>query len=251
MGNMATDRQDGVTIVTLERGVTNAVNPALVEELAETVGRLRDDEETRAVVLRSANDKFFMIGWDIPELISLSPDGFAQFFKSFNRMCIDLYTLPKPTVAAITGHATAGGCVLALCCDYRLIAEGRKLMGLNEVKLGVPIPYPADCMLRAQVGDRVAREIAEGGDFHGPGQMHRFGMVDDVLPLEEVLPRSMEKAAALGALPAQALAQIKRDRTDRVEARIRAGLDAGEEAFLRCWHSDEAQARIREAAKKF
>lgn len=75
-----------------------------------------------------------------------------------------LYTLPKPVVAAITGHAIAGGCILALCCDYRFISEGRKLMGLNEVKLGVPVPYLADRVLHALVGTRYAREIIESGE---------------------------------------------------------------------------------------
>ncbi len=208
MTHIEVNQQEGVALLTLNRGVTNALNLELVTELGEKVRALKDDPSVRALVVRSANDKFFMIGWDIPELLTLSRDDFVLFFKTFCQVSIDLYTMPKPTVAAITGHATAGGCIVALCCDYRYMAEGRKLMGLNEVKLGVPIPYPADCILRSLAGDRAAREIVEMGEFHGPERMQRFGLIDDVAPLENVLPRAIERAAALGALPARALARI-------------------------------------------
>ncbi len=245
------DQREGVALVTLNRGVTNALNLEFVAELGDTVRDLKDDPDTRALVLRGSNDKFFAIGWDLPELLTLTRDDFVLFFRTFCRMCVDLYTLPKPTVAAITGHATAGGCIVALCCDYRFIAEGRKLMGLNEIKLGVPIPYPADCILRALAGDRIAREIVEMGAFHGPEQMERFGLVDEVLPLEQVLPDSIERAAALGAHPVQAFGRIKQDRVERTQARINAHLDEKEKIFLECWFSDETRERLEKAAEKF
>lgn len=251
MTHIEVNQQEGVGLLTFNRGVTNALNLELITELGDKVRALKDDRSVKALVVRSANDKFFMIGWDIPELLSLSREDFAHFFKTFCQVSIDLYTIPKPTVAAITGHATAGGCIVALCCDYRYIAEGRKLMGLNEVKLGVPIPYPADCILRSLATDRAAREIVEMGEFHGPEQMERFGLVDGVVPLEEVLPRAIERAATLGALPAHSLRLIKQDRVERVVAQINARLDEKHEAFLECWYSDDAQARIREAATKF
>ena len=109
----------------------------------------------------------------------------------FNQVCMELYTMPKPTVAAVTGHAIAGGCILALCCDYRFAAEGRKLMGLNEIRLGVPVPYLADCVLRQIVGARNAREIMETGEFYLPEQSLQIGMIDRVLPLEKVVADSI------------------------------------------------------------
>ena len=74
---------------------------------------------------------------------------------------------------------------MALCCDYRFIAEGRKLMGLNEVKLGVPVPYLGDCILRHLVGARHARDIMDTGDFYHPEVLLQMGMVDQALPLEK------------------------------------------------------------------
>ena len=243
--------QDTVAVVKLKRGVTNAINLHLVNHLSTSLLRVKDDSTVRGVVLGSANEKFFSIGFDIPELLELSRSDFKNFYKAFNQLCIDLFTHPKPTIAAITGHAIAGGCILTLCCDYRFIAEGRKLMGLNEIKLGLPVPYPGDCILRDLVGTRTAREIIGIGEFYQPYDLLHLGMVDQVLPLKQVLPKSIEKAKMLGALPYQASAKIKQNRVEMIEARIRAQLVEKEHFFIECWYSDRARERLKEAAKTF
>lgn len=251
MKMIRTEYHDRVAIVKLNRGVTNAIDLRLVKELSETLDGARHDPEVRSLVLSSANDRFFSIGFDIPQLFALSKEGFRAFYRTFNRACLDLFTLPKSTVAAITGHAIAGGCILALCCDYRLIADGRKLTGLNEIKLGVPVPYPADCILRQLVGVRYTREIMDSGEFYQPERLSQMGMVDEVLPLEQVLSRSIEKARSLGASSQEALAMIKRNRVEGVEAEILARLEEKEQLFIERWYSDEARRRLKETMDKF
>ena len=136
--------EDSVRILKLNRGVTNAINAELLKELEDSLREISNDPEICALVLTSANNKFFSAGFDIPELYPQEPSGFKDFFRSFNRICLDLYTLPCPTVAALTGHTVAGGFILASCCDYRFMAQGKKLCGLNEIQIGVPVPYIAD-----------------------------------------------------------------------------------------------------------
>jgi len=243
--------RDEVVILKLVRGITNALNLQLVNQLAENLRKVRDDSDVHSLVLGSSNEKFFSIGFDIPELFKLTRKDFRAFYQAFNRVCMDLYTLPKPTIAAITGHAIAGGCILALCCDYRFIAEGRKLMGLNEIKLGIPVPYPGDCILRHVVGTRNAREISGTGEFYRPEELLQIGMVDQVLSLKQVLPKSIEKAKLLGALPHAAFGMIKRNRVEIVEAQVLTRLAEKEQFFIECWHSNEARERLKEAIKKF
>jgi enoyl-CoA hydratase/carnithine racemase len=245
------DRDGPVAIVRLTRGVTNPINGELVGELAAAVRHAKEAPDIRGLVLASANDKFFSIGWDIPQLIGLTQSDFADFFRRYNRLCLDLYTLPKPTVAAITGHAIAGGCILALCCDYRYVADAKKLIGLNEIKLGAPLPYVVDCLLPALVGGRYAREIMESGDFYAPDAALRMGLADAVLPLDQVLSASVEKAKALGAMPEQAFAIIKGNRTEAIERQIAARLEEQERRFVECWYSAAARERLKEAAAKF
>jgi len=246
-----TECRDQVAIIKLDRPVTNALNLQLVSELAETLRSIKHDADVRSLVLSSSNVKFFSIGFDIPQLFELDRENFKVFYQAFNRVSIDLYTLPKPTIAAITGHAIAGGCILALCCDYRLIAPGRKLMGLNEIKLGVPVPYPADCILRQIVGVRVAREIVESGEFYQPEELLQMGMVDQIIPLEQVMPKSIEKADSLGALPQVAFARIKQNRVEVTEAQILKHLEEKEQFFIECWYSAETRARLKQAMEKF
>jgi len=242
---------DRIALLKLSRSVTNALDPPLIHELTEKVQESGDDPEVHGVVLNSSSDKFFSIGFDIPELYGLSRQEFTAFFKAFNRLCMLLYTLPKPTVVAIPGHAIAGGCILALCCHYRFIAEGRKLMGLNEVKLGVPVPYPADRILRQVVGARTARHIMDTGEFYEPEALRQMGMVDQVLPLEQVLQKAIEKAESLGAFSPSAFMMIKRNRVEDVEAEVLQRSAEKERLFVEGWYSDETRKLLLEAMKKF
>ncbi len=117
------ERQSALMIVKLDRGVTNAIDGQLVQELSRILAQVRDDPQIRGLVLASANDKFFSIGLDIPHLLDLSKEDLAVFYRAFNCLCLHLFALPKPTIAAITGHAIRAGCILALCCDYRYVSS--------------------------------------------------------------------------------------------------------------------------------
>lgn len=245
------EHYEKVSVVKLNRDVTNALNSVMTDKLSKILQQLKDDSNVHGIVLTSSNEKFFAIGFDIPELFEFKKEDFQQFYHSFNQLCLDLYTFPKPTIAAITGHAIAGGCILALCCDYRFIAEGRKLMGLNEINLGVPVPYLADCILRQLVGFRHARDIIDTGDFFEPEKSLQMGMVDKVLPLDQVILQSIEKVRLLGSFFQKAFYMIKRNRVEAVEAQILKHLEQKERYFVESWYTDETRERLKEAMKKF
>lgn len=245
------DRHQEVGVLILNRGITNALNLEFIEQLNTSIRATREDDSIRSLVLESSNDKFFCIGFDLPQLISLSRDDFMIFLQSFSRMCLELYTLPKPTVAAITGHAIAGGCVLPLLCDYRYIAEGRKLMGLNEIHLGVPVPFIADCILRELVGGRHSRNIVESGEFYAPDETFKMGLVDEVLPLDDVRPAARDKALSFNNMPAQAFALIKENRVDRVIQQVVAQQNAKEAEFVERWYAEDTRKLLQEAVSKF
>jgi enoyl-CoA hydratase/carnithine racemase len=240
-----------VAIVRLCLGTTNPLSVELVARLSDAFQMIGGDSAYRGLVLTSHNDSFFSIGFDLPHLIGFPQADFVTFYRAFNLMCLSLYTLPKPTAAAISGHATAGGYILALCCDYRLLAEGRRLVGLNEIKLGVPVPYAADRILRDTVGSRNARLVVESGDFYLPESAAALGLVDEVLPGQELVRRAAERVRALGSVPGSAFAEIKRSRTEAVERLIRSRLDETDSAFVDCWYSQPARIRLNEALAKF
>lgn len=243
--------QDNVAVMRLNNGTTNPLNLKFLQIISRELQKLKQDNSVVGLVLTGNNDKFFSIGFDIPKLYDASRDEFRTFYRTYNSLCMELYTLPKPIIAAITGHAIAGGCILTLCCDYRFIAEGRKLMGLNEVKLGVSVPYPGVVILHQVVGTRNAREILEVGDFYEADESLGMGLVDHVFPLEQVLPEAIEKAKKVGELPNEAYQEIKRNNIEKVEEQILTHLEEKEQFFIECWFSDDARERLKEAMKKF
>ena len=244
--------RDGRTaIISMAHGRTNPIGPQMVAELHQAVLQARDDPDTSAVVLASASDRFFSIGLDIPQLYPMDREEFAVFAVSFDRLCMDLYTLPKPTVAALTGHATAGGCILALGADHRIIGSGRRLMGLNEVKLGVIVPWPADRMLRAMVDGRTARLVIEHGEFYPPDELLAMGLVDEVVDPEQVIPSAVHLATSMSAMPPQAYAALKAIRTGPVLEGILSELEVRQVEFVNMWFSPHAREQLDEAMQRF
>jgi enoyl-CoA hydratase/carnithine racemase len=244
-------RQDEIAVVALARGVTNAIDGALVAQLSAALRLAARDPQVRALVLASSNSKFFSIGFDIPSLYDLPEGEFAQFYDAFNLVCMELYSLPKPSVALLSGHALAGGCILALCCDRRIIAGGRKLMGLNEVKLGVPVPFIAECILRQLTRGREARDVLETGEFYLPDQLLAMGLVDAIEPADRLLAAAMQTARSLGSPPLSAYAAIKRSRLEPLQEQVSAKLEQRNRVFIESWFSPEARQLLRVAMEKF
>jgi enoyl-CoA hydratase/carnithine racemase len=243
--------EDGIRILRLNRGVTNAINGELLDELQAGLEEGKASAEITSLVLTSANDKFFSIGFDLPELYPQEVLRFKEFFHSFNLICLDLYTLPKPTVAALNGHAVAGGFILASCCDYRFMAQGKKFCGLNEIQIGVPVPYIADRILRQLVGDRAATEIMYTGALLPAEKALAINFLDALVAPEELLKEALSKARTLGRLPGEAFRLIKTNRTAEIAARGLEKLEADIRTFLTMWYNEEARNLLQEAMKKF
>jgi enoyl-CoA hydratase/carnithine racemase len=230
--HLSTESIDRMAVVRLDRAVTNAINGEMVEDLSNTLKSLASDENVKGVVLTSANDKFFSIGLDIPLLFDLDVDQFRSFYHSFNQVCVEMLCFPKPLVAALSGHAIAGGYILAVCCDYRLIAEGRKLVGLNEIKLGVPVPYVADSMLRTLIGFAKARQVMDQGVFFEPYDARNLGLVDEIYPAEDLLERTLRCVSQLSENDLHAFAAIKLNRLEPVLADVENHIEAQETLFV-------------------
>lgn len=251
MGIIRIEKVDQILVAKLNRGVTNAINMDLVSTLETIILEVKDSEEVSGFVLTSANEKFFSIGFDIPELYDMKREEFHSFFRRFNHLCLDIFTLPKPTVAAIPGHVVAGGCVLALSFDYRFIAAGHHLMGLNEIKFGIPLPYSCDCMLRNLVGFRNAREIADSGEFFEPQRSLSLGLVDRIIPPSRILPEALQWIEKITHSSSRAFALIKQDRVHEIRKQILAGWEEKDRQFTEYWYSKETRSKLKQAMDRF
>lgn len=189
-----------IALVRLGNGVTNSLTPELVAELARALTFIRD--RFKGLVL-AGGEKFFSMGFDIPSLLKVSQKEMSRFYSDINQLWLDLYTLPLPA-AAVQAHAIADCTILAMMRDWRVAAKGRSLFGLNEIKLGVPVPYLSDLVLRQITGDRAADRIVFEEEFLDSARALEIGLVDRVAEKQEVEEAAIQKAARLVALCASA-----------------------------------------------
>ena len=248
MKNLSIESRDSVAIVRLNNGVTNAITPAMAVEVSGALNRIKS--EFKGMVL-AGGSKFFCIGLDLPGLLKLGRPAMTEFWHTFDQMCIDIYTLPMPTACAIAGHATAGGAILAIACDYRFVASGRLFIGFNEVQIGVPVPYLADMILRQIVGDRAATEMVYRGDFLNPEEAQLVGLADGVFSQGDIEYQTVENISELAALPPQGFKVIKEHRVEEIRLKFQQHSKIKAESFLDCWFSPPVQALLHQAAEKF
>ncbi len=248
MGTIKADIQDGIAILELDNNVTNAISPGLAVDLAEA---LKEAESSARGVVLCGNEKFFSMGFNLPELIQLDREGVREFIFSFNSVIHDLYVLPLPTAVAIEGHAIAGGTILGLAADFRITAAGKKLLGLNEIKLGLPVPYLALMMLSRVVSHPVALEIIYHGEFVKAEKALDMGLVDEIVAPGSAKERAVGIIKNIANNPAGAFALMKATQVAPIKAKFAENHVAQHERFLDCWFSKETQVLLQQAASKF
>ena len=231
MGQISVTRDDaGVTTVLIDRPRANAMDVSLLAELVGTLEAVAADPP--AAVVLAGRPGFFSAGADLKAVPAYGPDDQRAMVDGINGMALGVYALPCPVVGAITGHAIAGGMVLALCTDLRVASsEGR--YGLTEVKVGVPYPQAAIGVVREELPAPARRLLAFGNALHDARTCERLGIFDEVVAPDAVLPRAEELARELAAMPAEVYARTKRDLRGAAIERMRAA--AADDPLLARW----------------
>jgi enoyl-CoA hydratase/carnithine racemase len=245
------DTQGTIAVLKLDNGKKNPIDPGMLGETGKALREFREDPEIRGLVLGSTSDRFFSIGFDIPHLFDLPREDFGGFYRTFTEFCLDLYTFPKPTAASVQGHATAGGFILTLACDYRIIADGHNLLGLNEAKLGVPVPHFSEMVLERVAGRANAAIIIEEGEFFLPEDALTMGLAENVLPGDEVLTAAINAVSGVDAGIMDTFSTIKGARTKKIAKAVREDMDERTHAFLDRWYAPEVRENLKEAMRKY
>jgi len=238
------DRAQGITTLTLARGKVNALDQAMVERASVHLEALGQDPECRAVIL-TGQGSFFSFGLDVPALYDLSPEAFTRFLERFTALYLALFELPKPVVAAVNGHAIAGGFMLATACDCRLMAGGRAKIALNEVTFGSTVFAGSIEILRCVTGHRHAETIALSGCMYSAEQALDLGLVDEVVEPQALAGRAFEKASSLGAGDLTAYSDIKRLLRHGIAERIRQSEAESIRRFVEIWYSPRTRERLK------
>jgi Delta3-Delta2-enoyl-CoA isomerase len=243
-----THRHDGpegpsrdIREIRLARPPVNALTPELLEALLAALG---DATENAAAVVLSGRPGMFSAGLDVPHLLTLGEDDIHRTFSSLLEVCRTLAVSPVPTVAAVTGHSPAGGAVMAVWCDYRVMAEGKYQIGLNEVQVGVSIPELLAIAVRRLVGERMAERLLVHGRMLAANEALEVGFVDELAPTEEVVERSVGWCRELLRLPAPAVRDARRATRADLH-RAFDGLEAAVDTLASGWYRPETQAALR------
>lgn len=229
--------------IRLARPPVNALNPELVTRLEQALGEA--EKSARAIVV-SGQPGLFSAGLDVPELLQLDRDRLSQFWQSFTRLLARVARSPVPVAFAMTGHAPAGGMVIALFADYRIMARGEFKTGLNEVQVGLVAPPPVHQALCRLIGTHRAERILVAGEMMLPQRALDIGLVDELADdPETVVRRAVEWCEQMLALPQSAM------RTTRAMARadlhrvFENSSEFGVERFVEHWFAETTQATLR------
>ena len=201
---VCTEIQGGIGTLTLNRPPVNVLHLPMLHQLETALEQLAQDEDIHALILQ-AEGKLFSAGVDVADH---TPDKVEEMIPLFDRVCCALAEFPVPTLAAVQGHALGGGCELVLCCDLAAIAENAKI-GQPEIQLAAFAPIAA-LRLPYLTGYRAAGDLMFTGRNLTAAEALEMGLVNAVLPTEQVRDWIQEKAAAIAGMSRAAMLLLKK-----------------------------------------
>jgi len=238
------ERQGPLAVLRLDKPRGNAIDEELVGELRQACADLEADDGVRGVLLASAHPKLFCPGLDLVSLVEYDRARLQRFMAAFGLMLSALYGLRKPVVAAVSGHAVAGGCILAMAADWRVLRRGGVSVGLNEVKVGVPLPLSVCALLRATVPPGALSRVTLLGRNFADEEALAAGLADELADKDfdaACLSRLQEFAEKDPYSLAVTKTYLRADALRQMKAEDQAATAE----WLDGWFSPGTQARIR------
>jgi enoyl-CoA hydratase len=237
----------GIRILAMSRGKANALSTEFASALHVAALAAQEDPAIRGIVLTSRSPKIFCGGFDLRSLAHAAPQDFERFVRVFDTLFFDLFLLGKPLVVALTGHAVAGGALLAATADFRFAAEGPGTIGLPEVRLGIHVPRHCVEAMRTTVGEQALTRWALLGETMPFSEAHTLGAIDRIVPPERLLEEAVAFAQHLGGASSEVYAAVKRDLRGSAYDKAQDVLPDGRKAFVDSWFSPIGQRGLASA----
>jgi len=242
-------RNEGaVAVLTMTHGKANALDVEFCTALADRFDALRG-EAAKAVIL-TAEGKIFSAGVDLKRLSDEGPVYVRRFLPALHRLYEAVFFHPKPVVAALNGHAIAGGCVLAACADRRVMAQGTARVGTTELLVGVPLPALAFEVVRSVVPERFLPEVIYSGATYDTDMALERGWIDEVVEAEDLMEDALAVAEELAELSPAAFALTKQQLRAPVRERLDSCGAAIEAAATEIWCADDTLKRVADYVAK-
>jgi enoyl-CoA hydratase len=236
------DTENPVAVLRLEHGKVNAMDLALCEALTQQLALLAT-HPCRAVIITGTGNSF-SAGVDLVQLTQGGVEYVGRFLPVMDAFFYALLTFPKPVVGALNGHALAGGCIIAACCDHVVMAEGTGRVGVTELAVGVPFPMRPRAIARARVSARDARDLIYSARTVLPPEALALGLVDEIASPVDLMPRAMEAATRLMTIPAVSFGLTKRAFVTPILARVEATAAINADV-TQAWQGEEVLSSVR------
>ncbi|XP_062999279.1 enoyl-CoA delta isomerase 1, mitochondrial isoform X3 [Elgaria multicarinata webbii] len=240
------DESTGVAVMKMKSPPVNSLSLELLTEFSIGLEKLENNKACRGLILTSAAPQIFSAGLDITEMCGKSNEHYAQFWKAVQEMWLGLYSSNLVTIAAVNGSSPAGGCLMAVSCDYRIMAENPKYsIGLNETRLGIVAPFWFKDTMVNTVGHRATERSLQLGLLYPPPDALRVGLVDEVVPEGKVQAVAAEAMAQWLAIPDHARQLSKSLMRKPTVDRLLAHREADIQNFVRFVSRDAIQKSLQ------
>ena len=238
-------KDDKIATVTLSRGKVNALNEPAIEQINSHFTDLENDNTVKAIIL-TGQGNFFSFGFDIPEFLSYSKDSFIRCLSKFTDLYTRIFLFPKPIVAALNGHTMAGGCMLAIACDYRIMVSGKARIALNEIGFGASVLAGSVEMLKYCTGQKNAQSILCSGAMYSAEEARQFGLVDQISSQENLTEDAGKVAQDLAGKDSTAFRSIKNLLRRPVAEEMAKKEEGVIREFVDIWYSEKTWNTLKE-----
>lgn len=241
--------EGAVATITIDRQkALNALNSQVLDELSETLDAV-DLNVVRAIILTGAGEKSFVAGADIGEMSTLTKAEGEAFGKKGNDVFRRLETFPVPVIAAVNGFALGGGCEIAMSCDIRICSENA-VFGQPEVGLGITPGFGGTQRLARIISVGKAKEMIYSARNIKADEAYRIGLVNNVYPLEELIPAAKKLASIIAANAPIAVRNCKKAINDGLQVDMDAAIVVEEKLFGDCFETEDQKAGMANFLEK-
>lgn len=234
---------DKIATITINRPKVNALNEALVNELRTSFFSLQNNDFVSTIIL-TGKGSFFSFGFDVPGFMHYPKSSFEQYVNKYSELVKTIFMYPKPVIAAIGGHAVAGGCVLAMACDQRVMVSGKAKIALNEMTFGSSLFSCVTETLKYSVGAKNAEQIVYSGKMYSAEEAQSLAIVDQVANEDQFQRAVSELAQDFSNKDLVAYAGIKKLFKMDTLAKIESDEDRSISEFVDIWYSDSTRAQL-------